>query len=185
MNTTIIVLVVIALMAVAGFAVWYVQNQRTARIKTRFGPEYDRTVTEVGDRRKAEQVLDKREKRVKRLQIRTLAPGDRQRFADSWRQVQAQFVDDPLTAVTRADRLVADVLHLRGYPVADFEQRAADISVDHPVVVENYRAAHEIALKHQRGEASTEELRQGMVYYRTLFEELLGAQEVVHGEVRR
>jgi hypothetical protein len=122
---------------------------------------------------------------VAHFKIQPLLPADRERLSETWRQVQAQFVDDPKAAATRADGLVVEALRLRGYPVADFEQRAADLSVDHPVVVENYRAAHEIALRHQRGAASTEDLRQAMVYYRTLFEELVGSQEPVHREANR
>src|SRR5437868_5854597 len=130
---TIVALVII----LVGAGLWYLQRQRSVKIKRRFGPEYDRTVTETGDRRKAEQILEKREKRVERFQIRPISAGDRDRFANAWRDLQAQFVDDPKGAVTRADQLVADVMSVRGYPVADFDQRTADISVDHPVVVDN------------------------------------------------
>jgi FtsZ-interacting cell division protein ZipA len=182
-TTAIIIAAVVIILVGVGF--WYWQRQRSIKIKRRFGPEYERTVTETGDRRKAEQILEKREKRVERFQIRPITQGDQERFTNAWRELQAQFVDDPRLAVTRADQLVADVMTVRGYPVADFEQRAADISVDHPVVVDNYRAAHAIALRHRRGEASTEDLRQAMVHYRALFEDLLGSHETVHAEVRR
>ncbi len=184
METATVVLIVVAVLVLGAFAFWYIQRRRSKLLRERFGPEYERTVAGSGNRRKAEQVLESRQKRVARYQIRPLAPGDRDRFAESWHDVQSQFVDDPNGAVARADQLVGDVLHLRGYPVTDFWQRAEDISVDHPVVVENYRAAHDIAVRRKRGEASTEDLRQAMVYYRTLFEELLGAGETVHTEVK-
>ena len=118
-------------------------------------------------------MLDKRADRVESFHIEPLGPGDRARFAESWRRVQARFVDGPGGAVTEADQLLRDVMSTRGYPVSDFEQRAADISVDHPLVLENYRAAHEIALRQMGGKATTEDLRQAMVHYRTLFEELV------------
>ena len=137
--TVIIIAVIVVILFGVGF--WYFQRQRSSKIRRRFGPEYERTVTETGDRRKAEQILEKRERRVERFQIRALPQGDRERFASAWREVQAQFVDNPKTAVTRADQLVADLMNVGGYPVADFEQRAADLSVDHPIVIENYRAA--------------------------------------------
>ena len=181
--TAIIIVAIIIVLVGVGF--WYFQRQRSSKIRRRFGPEYERTVTETGDRRKAEQILEKREKRVQGFLIRALPQADRERFASAWREVQAQFVDDPKAAVTRADQLVADLMNMRGYPVADFEQRAADLSVDHPIVIENYRAAHDIALRHQRGEASTEDLRRAMVHYRTLFEDLLGSRETMQAEVRR
>jgi FtsZ-interacting cell division protein ZipA len=185
MHAATVIIIAVIVVILFGVAFWYFQRQRSSKIRRRFGPEYERTVTETGDRRKAEQILEKREKRVQGFPIRALPQSDRERFAIAWRGVQAQFVDDPKTAVTRADQLVADLMNVRGYPVADFEQRAADLSVDHPVVIENYRAAHDIALRHQRGEASTEDLRRAMVHYRTLFEDLLGSRETMHAEVRR
>jgi hypothetical protein len=176
-STTEIVLgiVVLAVVAIAGVGIWRVaRKRRTERLRTRFGgAEYTRAVQEGGSRRQAEVALDERAVRVEGLHIRPLAAGDRTRFAESWARVQARFVDGPGSAVTDADRLLGDVMSTRGYPVSDFEQRAADISVDHPLVLENYRAAHQSALRQAEGHASTEDLRKAMIHYRTLFEELI------------
>jgi len=170
----------IAIVAVfAAVATWmYLQKRRTEQLRGRFGPEYDRTVKERGDRAKAESALQARAVRVERLHIRTLSPDDAARFSESWRRVQNRFVDDPRGAVTDADRLVAEVMQARGYPVGEFEQRVEDISVDHPNVVMNYRAAHDIARDHERGKATTEDLRQAMVHYRALFQDLLEVEPV-------
>ena len=129
------------------------------------------------NRRHAEAGLQERTERVEGLHLRPLAAGDRARFLESWHRVQTRFVDGPAGAVTEADQLLGDVMSTRGYPVSNFEQRAADISVDHPLVLANYRTAHEIALRQTRGQASTEDLRQAMVHYRTLFEELISEPE--------
>ena len=180
-----IAIVVVVVLIAAAIALWAYFRNRSRKLRQRFGPEYERAVRETGGRRRAEEVLEKREKRVDRLQLRPLQSADQTRFLQQWRQVQARFVDDPRLALTQADALVSEVMSARGYPVAEFEQRAADVSVDHPLVVENYRAAHAIALRHRRGEASTEDLRQAMVHYRTLFEDLIGAQEIITTEVRR
>jgi len=153
-------------------------RRRSLRLRSRFGPEYERTVRESGDRRRAENELERREKRVERLHVHPLSMRDRDRFVAEWRADQARFVDDPAGAVTEADRLVQEVMKLRGYPVADFDQRVEDISVDHPHLVENYRAARDLAERHRRGQASTEDLRKALVYYRGLFDELLEVQEV-------
>jgi len=134
-------------------------------------------VQKGGSRQQAEAKLEERTQRVVGFHVRPLAEADRTRFVESWRQVQARFVDGPAGAVTDADQLLGDVLSTRGYPVSDFEQRVADISVGHPLVLEDYRTAHEIALRQTRGQASTEELRQAMVHYRTLFEELISEHE--------
>ena len=168
-----IVLVVI-LVALAAFIFW--QRQRTEQLRTRYGTEYDRTVAEMG-RRKAETELVHRAHRVQGLEIQRLTAEQRERFTREWRAVQAQFVDDPKGAVTQGDRLVEDVMKVRGYPVADFEQVMADLSVHHARVVENYRDAREIAQRHARGQASTEDLRQAMVLYRELFVDLLEERE--------
>ena len=128
----------------------------------------------------AEAGLEGRNDRVEALHIQPLAPGDRARFAESWRSVQGRFVDSPGGAVTDADQLLRDVMSTRGYPVTDFEQRAADVSVDHPLVIDNYRKAHEIAVRQGLGQASTEDLRQAMIHYRTLFEDLAGEPELAH-----
>ncbi|MGB9435373.1 MAG: hypothetical protein WBQ89_24205, partial [Candidatus Acidiferrum sp.] len=150
-------------------------------LRTQFGAsEYTRAVKEGGNRRQAEAVLDQRSERVDRLNIRPLAASDRARFVESWARVQARFVDGPGGAVTDADQLLNDVMSTRGYPMSDFEQRVADISVDHPLVLDNYRAAHETALRQTRGQARTEDLRQAMIHYRTLFEELVNEPEAAH-----
>ena len=165
----------IAIAAIAVIAVLVVlRRKRTEQLRRRFGPEYERTVREAGDVRKGEAALQAREARVERFHIRELSTQDSTRFSDAWRRVQAQFVDDPKSSVTEADRLVGEVMHARGYPVGDFDQRVEDISVDHPNVVMNYRAARDIARDHARGRATTEDLRQAMVHYRALFTELLG-----------
>jgi len=176
--STLSVILIAVVVALAALVAWLlISRQRSTRLRSRFGPEYHRTVNELGDRTKAERDLEKREKRVERLHIRSLPPASRDRFADAWREDQARFVDDPAGAVVEADRLVGDVMHERGYPVADFDQRVDDISVDHPHLVQNYRAAREIVLRHKRGQASTEDLRRALVHYRALFDELLEAQE--------
>jgi hypothetical protein len=163
----------IAILAAAAWRV--VQRRRTERLRAQFGPEYARELEIMRDRRQVEVKLDDRRKRVEYLHVRPLTPRDRAHFVESWRMVQAQFVDNPGAAIAEADRLLADVMSARGYPAAniDFEQRAADISVDHPLVVENYRTAHTIAGLHSRGRASTEELRQATIHYRSVFEELI------------
>jgi len=155
------------------------RKRRTERLRTQFGSaEYARAMQTGGNRRHAEAGLEKRTQRVEEFHVRPLAAGDRARFVESWRGVQARFVDGPAGAVTEADQLLGDVMSTRGYPVSDFEQRAADISVNHPLVLENYRTAHEIALRQTRGQATTEDLRQAMVHYRTLFDELVSEPEM-------
>jgi hypothetical protein len=153
------------------------RNARSRRLQQRFGPEYDRTVRNAGDRTAAERELSAREDRVKRMHIEELPAGARDRYTEEWRTVQTRFVDQPQEALKQADALVENVMRDRGYPMNDFEQRAADISPDHPQVVENYRAAHGIAQRSETGEATTEDLRQAMVHYRTLFNDLLGTDE--------
>jgi hypothetical protein len=165
--------VLVALVIVALVAWMFYREKRSRELHRRFGPEYDRMVGERGSRGQAEAELDRRAKRVDRLSIRPLAADKRSRYSAMWNEQQARFVDEPETAVNEADRLVEEVMKERGYPVGDFEQRAADVSVDHPQVVENYRAAHGIVERQRRGEASTEELRRAMVYFRDLFRELL------------
>ena len=168
----IIAVVAVLLAAVAAFLMY--RKRRTERLRTQFGgAEYARAVEKGGDRRHAEAGLEERTQRVEKFHVQPLAAADRARFVESWRGVQARFVDGPAGVVTEADLLLSDVMSTRGYPVSNFEQRAADISVDHPLVLENYRTAHEIALRQTRGQANTEDLRQAMVHYRTLFEELV------------
>ena len=167
--------IIIALVVAVGL--WFViQTRRRRRLRERFGPEYERAVHDVGDVRRAEATLEARAKRVERLPIRALSAADSARFAETWRKLQTRFVDAPQAAVTEADRLIGEVMTARGYPVGDFDQRSADISVDHPQVVAHYRAARDIARRQGSGEATTEDLRQALVHYRALFEDLLDVQ---------
>jgi hypothetical protein len=165
------VAVLTVLVAFAAFLIY--RNNQSHRLEKRFGPEYGRAVREQGNRDKAEAELLAREKRVSHFKIVPLSREDAQRYAPEWKALQARFVDDPKGAVAAADRLVRDVMQHRGYPMGDFERLAADISVDHPVVVENYRAACSIVQRDQRNEADTEDLRKAIVHYRALFAELL------------
>ena len=154
--------------------IWMVTRQRHTRdLRTQYGPEYDRTVREIGSSRRAETELDRRARRVKHYDLRSLPRDVVSRYAQRWNAQQARFVDEPKAAVAEADHLVEEVMRERGYPMAEFEQRAADISVDHPRVVENYRTAHEIAMRERQGQANTEDLRHAMICYRELFRELL------------
>jgi hypothetical protein len=175
MDPKLIALAVAVILVVAALAWLYVRRRRTttAQLRQRFGPEYDQAVQEHGSERRAEAQLADREKRVERLRLRDLDPTQRERFSGQWHSLQSRFVDDPKRSVTEADELVSSLMQTRGYPVADFNQRAADISVDHPRVVANYRSAHEIAVRLGTGEASTEDLRTAMIDYRSLFEELV------------
>src|SRR5580658_3604000 len=164
--------VVIALLALAAW-VFSRKKKQSDRLQQRFGAEYGRTVGELGGRTKAEAELKAREKRVEDLTITPLAPAEAARFTQAWNALQSRFVDNPKGVVVQADQLVRELMLKRGYPMGDFERRAADISVDHPAVVETYRAAQAIAVRDQRGEADTEELRKAVVHYRALFDELL------------
>lgn len=185
MNTETAVVVIVALLVVgAVVAFLWKQQRRTHDLRDRFGPEYDRAIDERGGRSKAEAELRRRERRVERLSIRPLPPDRRARFTEEWNEQQARFVDEPKRAVVEADHLIEDVMKERGYPVSEFEQRAADISVDHPRVVDNYRTAHEIVLRHEHGQANTEDLRRAMICYRDLFRELV-EDEMVPAGVRR
>jgi hypothetical protein len=177
MDTTTVIIIVALIVVIGIVAVVMMQRRRTEGLRKQFGPEYDRAVSDLGDQRQAEAELAARQERVQKLDIRDLSAEDRERYIDTWHSTQSRFVDEPAAAITEADRVVAEVMRARGYPVGDFEQRVADISVDHPHVVSNYRAAHAIALANERGEASTEDLRQAMVYYRSLFEDLLETKE--------
>jgi hypothetical protein len=171
----VIVIVAIVLIALVVGALVLARQRRSQQLQEGFGPEYERTVSERGDRKQAEAELLERRKRHDSFEIRELDPAARDRYADRWRSAQRRFVDQPGPAVGEADALVMEVMRDRGYPVEDeFEQRAADVSVDHPQVVEHYRAAHEISGRATAGEASTEDLRQAMVHFRGLFVELLG-----------
>jgi hypothetical protein len=180
MNTqTWMILAGVAVLALIAFAAawFFYQKKQSHRLQQRFGPEYGRTVEELGSQTKAESELKAREKRVERLNILPLAPSDAARFSETWKVLQGRFVDDPKGVFVQADQSVRELMSKRGYPVGDFERRAADISVDHPAVVDHYRAAQAIAVRNERGEADTEELRKAVVHYRALFNELLEVKE--------
>lgn len=168
-----IVGIAIAALAAAVMAWFVMQKRRSERLREQFGPEYEQAVGELGDRRRAESELIQRRKRVERLEILPMAREDAQALERRWQEVQARFVDDPADAVRRADSLVNEAMRKRGYPIDDFDQRAADVSVDHAEVVSNYRDARAIAVKNESGRASTEELRLAIVHYRALFADLL------------
>jgi hypothetical protein len=176
-NLTLIVAGLVIVVAALALVWFYGQRRRRQQLRERFGPEYDRTVQAVGTADRAEAVLAEREKRVSGYHIRTLGEAERGRFSEAWRQAQSTFVDDPGSAVVEADRLVTEVMVARGYPMADFDRRAEDLTVDHPNVVHHYRAAREIAASHARGAASTEDLRQALVHYRALFADLLDTRD--------
>lgn len=179
MNTTytIIILVVLALVVVAAVLMPILAGRnRSKQLQDRFGPEHDLAVLALGDEKKAQKELEERMKHVEALEIHPLTVSQRERYLADWAAVQAKFVDEPGQAIVDADRLIMEVMQLRAYPVADFEQRAADLSVNYPALVGNYRAAKTIAVKNMQYQASTEELRQAMIYYRSLFEELLEAE---------
>jgi hypothetical protein len=173
-----IILAGVLVLLLFAFGAWVsYQKKQSHRLQQRFGPEYGRTVDELGSQTKAESELKAREKRVERLHILPLAPSDAARFSEAWKILQGRFVDDPKGVFVQADQLVRELMLKRGYPVGDFERRAADISVDHPGVVDHYRAAQAIAMRNERGEADTEELRKAVVHYRALFNELLEVSE--------
>jgi hypothetical protein len=170
-----------------------ISRKRTQRLKERFGPEYERTVGDVGEQRAAENELAARERKRAKLDIVALAPDVRERYADTWRTVQTAFVDDPSNAIAEADRLVTQVMRDRGYPIDDFDQRAADVSVDHPTVVENYRAAHSIYLTQEHSiyltqehsDVGTEDQREAFVHYRALFEKLLEPDKELETDIEK
>jgi ABC-type nickel/cobalt efflux system permease component RcnA len=167
-------IVIVAVVIVIALALWQLwMRQRTKQLQQRFGPEYDRTLRAREDRHEAEAELKEREERRKELDIVPLTPAAHEGYVSEWKAVQAQFVDDPAGAVAAADTLIQRVMSERGYPVDDFEQRAADVSVDHPHVVEHYRQGHRLAVQNRQGAGDTEQLRQAMRHYRALFEELV------------
>jgi hypothetical protein len=176
-----IVLAGVVILVIAVVAWLYVQKRRstTASLRQKFGPEYERAVHQQGSERKAEAKLADRQERVEKLNIRDLDPMERERFSKQWESIQSRFVDSPRGAVSEADDLVSSLMKTRGYPVSDFDQCAADISVDHPRVVENYRSGHDIALRVGKNGASTEDLRGAMIHYRSLFEELVQVSTIV------
>lgn len=177
------IIVILAVLLIIAVVVG-VRKRRTQHLKHQFGHEYDRALQQHGSAARAEADLAAREERVHKLTIRDLPASERGAYADEWAGVQRRFVDDPSMAVTQADRLVMRVMTARGYPMSDFDQRAADISVDYPDMVDNYRAARDIIVRHGNGQATTEELRQAMVYYRSLFDELLGSSSNAAAEDR-
>jgi hypothetical protein len=176
-----IMLAGVVILVIAGLVWLYVQKRRstTAALRQKFGPEYERAVHQQGSERKAEAKLADRQERVEKLNIRGVDPIEREHFSKQWESVQSRFVDSPRGAVAAADDLVSSLMKARGYPGSDFDQRAADISVDHPRVVENYRSAHDIALRVGKNGASTEDLRTAMIHYRSLFEELVQVSTIV------
>lgn len=179
MNTPTMITLAVIVLLVVGLALGLVfsRRQRTKRLQERFGPEYDRTLDKLGDQRHAESELEQRLGHVKSLNIRPLSAEETEHFRNEWRLVQAGFVDEPLSAIQKANQLIKAAMHSRGYPVDDFEQRAADISVDHPDLVEDYRGLRMIAVTGgSDGELTTEDLRQAMVHVRGLFEELVGTE---------
>lgn len=180
-----VVLALIVGIAIGAAVFYLVQQTRTRRLQQRFGPEYSRVLEETGNRSTAEQRLEDRQRRVQKLHIRQLDANERVRFQEGWRDIQAHFVDDPNRALSEADGLIGEVMSIEGYPMREFEERAADISVDHPIVTENYREGHRIATRNVQGRATTEDLRKAMIHYRTLFEELIGQREFVQTERTR
>ena len=181
MNTTYITILAVVLVLVILAAIlvpMFARRKRSQQLQDHFGPEYDHTVQSLGDEKKAQAELAERQKHVAGLDIRPLSDAEHERYLADWAAVQSKFVDEPAQATVAAGHLIMEVMQLRGYPVADFEQRAADLSVNYPALVSNYRAAREIATKNEQQQASTEELRQAMIHYRSLFEELLGTEAV-------
>jgi len=176
-QTWIILAAVVVLAVIAGLAWRVYQKEQSQRLKAHFGPEYGRTVASLGSQSKAESELKSRETRVEHLKIVPLPAAEAATFSQAWKALQGRFVDNPKGVLAEADQLVRDLMVKRGYPMGDFDRRAADISVDHPTVVEHYRAAQATALRDQRGQADTEELRKGVVHYRALFQELLGVTD--------
>jgi hypothetical protein len=185
LNPTVLILIA-GLAVVVGVALWmFVRKQRTEKLRGKFGPEYDKAVNEHQDVKLAESDLEKRVHRVAQFHIHPMSVEDRARFSSEWNREQSRFVDDPRAAVEHADTLVQQAMQARGYPVSDFEQNASDLSVEHPGVVDNYRIAHQIAVRDRQGLSNTEDLRKAMVSYRALFEDLLGQPAGKPEEVRR
>ena len=178
MTIVAMVVIVAAVLLAIGSFMWWSSQKKSERLRENFGDEYDRTVAQSGDRRAAEKELTQRQERIEKLRIKPLTADECNTFLDQWHKVQGRFVDDPKSALHDADDLVGKVMEKRGYPVGDFEQRAADVSVDHPDVVTNYRLAHNISKASDQGNATTEEMRQAMQSYRSLFDDLLQTAEV-------
>lgn len=184
MSTMYVVVLAVALLLLIGGAVLWrrvSRRRRSVRLQDLFGPEYERAVSAAGGERKGQRELEERQKHVAALSIRPLSTSERERSLADWTSVQSRFVDEPGQAIVDADRLIMEVMQLRAYPVAEFEQRAADISVGYPALVSNYRAARAIAIKNEQHQADTEELRQALIHYRSLFEELVETEAVPVG----
>jgi len=182
MSTTAVVLIVVAIIAIAVIAFALFRTRQSQRLRARFGPEYGRVVEETGSRVRAEQRLSKLEQRVERFHIHPLTAAARTQYVEAWRVIQARFVDDPQHALADADQLLREVMSNRGYPIADFDRQAADLSVHHPHVVEHYRAGHEIAVRQAKGRAGTEDLRQAMIHYRKLFADLVEEPQLARSQ---
>jgi hypothetical protein len=183
-SSTLTLIVIAAAIVLLGIVLWTaMQRRRTNTLRNRFGDEYDRTVEAEGKRAKAEAVLEEREERVAKLEIRPLEPRERDAAIVDWRETKALFVDSPVEAVHRADRVLAEIMSARGYPMADFDRRFEDLSVDHGEVARHYRDGHELTMKHGRGEGSTEDLRQAMIHFEALFDDLVN--EVAHDDEAR
>ena len=181
MNTTYII-VAVAVLVIIGIVLGLMfarRTKRTERLHDQFGSEYDHTVQSLGNEKKAQTELEERQRYVKALDIRPLTVDEHKRYLTDWAAVQSSFVDEPRKAIVDADRLIMEVMQLRAYPVADFEQRAADVSVNYPALVSNYRAAREVAIRNEDHHAGTEDLRQALINYRSLFDELLVTDAVV------
>lgn len=182
MTTTAVVILIAVIIVVAVAVLFFLRQERSKKLRSRFGPEYDHAVREFGSQYRAEDALLKRQRRIEKTPIRSLSPEERDKFAQRWHDVQARFVDDPAGSIRDADALVNETMLARGYPMTEFDNRAEDLSVDYPHVISNYRAAHAIAMHRDAG---TENLRQGLVYYRELFDELLEAHTTTPTEPRR
>jgi hypothetical protein len=187
MDTWIWLVIIAAIVIVVALIAWAAtRKRRTDQLRERFGPEYDRTLSHDGSRREGESELRDRMERHDALNIQPLNPDTAERYRQEWRDVQAKFVDAPEDSLRRADGLITEVMQRRGYPMSDFEQRSADLSVEHGQTVQDYRAAHAVSMQSSRGQATTEDLRTAMVHYRSLFDEMVGAGEgssISNGEV--
>ncbi|MGB8212712.1 MAG: hypothetical protein WCE68_04045 [Anaerolineales bacterium] len=186
MNTNIyIIIIVVLVLVVLGLILGSVfsKSQRSKKYATKYGSEYDTTVKSMGNESKAQKEMDNRKKHVDSLDIRSLTLAEREKYLSEWKAVQVKFIDQPGPATVEADHLIMEVMQLRNYPVSDFDQRAADISINYPELVSNYRLARAIAIKNEQHKADTEELRQALVYYRSLFNELLVTEEAVPAKV--
>jgi len=180
-TTTYLIIGVVVVLVIIGLILGAVSSrrQRSKRFHKKYGTEYDHTVKVMGNEKKAQAEMDERQKHVETLNIRPLSLSERERYLAEWKAVQNKFIDQPGQATVEADHLIMEVMKVRAYPVSDFEQRAADLSITYPELVSNYRAAREIAIKNEHHQANTEELRQALVYYRALFDELLKEETVV------